>query len=165
MSKRGGIQPGTTVWDEDSIILDKSIRKARDKFMKSLKKLKCVKTFSKSLKIKLMGDDCFAFQPDGGAWFKDDKLVVAFEGKKQNDAGNANQRWWDNASTAYHLNKDIIYVTFCSGKACGQDKAFHKMMRKAHILYGKNFIFFLSENGFTKEEIEQKMKEVLESVE
>lgn len=164
MSKNRGIQPGTTVWDEESAKLDVAIRRVRNHYSNTYPTLKCFKKFSKKMKIEYMGDDCFAFQPDGGAWFKDKKLVVAFEGKKQNDAGNANQRWWDNASTAHHLNKDIIYVTFCSGKACGQDKAFHKMMRKAHILYGKNFIFFLSENGFTEEDIEQKMKEILESV-
>lgn len=161
---RGGIQAGTVAWDNDSLTLDKILKESYNILSREKHSLKCYKMFTTEMKIKYLGDDCFGFAPDGGAWFRDDKLVAVFEAKKQNENGNAYERWWDNASTAKYINPEVAYVTFCSGRGTRKDHCLDKLKRKATIIMGKTFTFHLSETGFTQRYVEKVMREVLESV-
>ena len=113
-------------------------------------------------KIKYVGDNCFGFAPDGGAWFKGDKLVAVFEAKKQGLGGNAYERWWDNACTAKHINPDVVYVTFCSGPGSAQGQWLDNLRRKANIMLGENFKFYMSPEGFTFDQVSAIMQETLE---
>lgn len=171
---KGGIQKGTTAWDEQSVKLDKCLKKARDHLAEqyandtrnSTKCLRVVKQFSTEDKITYVGDNCFGFAADGGAWFKNNKLVVVFEGKKQGRGGNAYERWWDNACTAKYINKDVIYVTFCVGEGAEKDQGLDKLRRKAQIMLGDNFKFHLSVdvNGFSYEDVLNVMTNTIEKV-
>lgn len=159
---RGGIQEGTAAFDEQSKKLDESAKIARNTLTSSFPSLCMIKTFSREMKMKLVGDDCFGFSPDGGAWFDSNNVLVAvFECKKQGKVGNACERWWDNAVTAKYINRDVIYLTFCSGEGAQSGECLDKLRRKAKIMMGENYLFEMSPNGFTYSEIETKMKEVL----
>jgi hypothetical protein len=165
-SFKGGIQLGTTAFDDHSKSLDKSAKMARDLLCEEFHSLRMVKTFSNEMKKRLVGDNCFGFSPDGGAWFDShEKLVAVFECKKQGTVGNAYERWWDNAVTAHYLNKDVVYVTFCSGEGAKVGECLDKMRRKAQIMLGQNFVFEMSPEGFKTEEIIQTMRANLQRFE
>ena len=82
---KGGIQAGTVAWDNDSLTLDKILKESYNILSKENSNLECHKVFTYDMKMKYVGDDCFGFAPDGGAWFKNGKLVAVFEAKKQNE--------------------------------------------------------------------------------
>lgn len=147
-SFKGGIQHGTTAFDEASHKLDTDAKLIRDELANEFENLEMIKVISKKLKIELTGDDCWSFAPDGGSWFKNGKLVAAIECKKQNTAGNACERWWDNATTAKHLNKDVIYITFCTGAGAAPGECLDKLRRKSKMMMGENYKFFMCADGF-----------------
>lgn len=159
----GGIQPGTVAWDDASRKLDKNTRDAAELLKKDFPELRCVKRMSRQDKFKYVGDDCFGFSPDGGAWFFGDKLLVVFESKKQNMKGNANERWYDNATTAQYINKDVKYHTFCTGSGVVYDGPLGKMARCAALKLGTNMTFTLSEQVPTLRMVYNTMKEILET--
>jgi hypothetical protein len=161
----GGIQPGTVATDKESKKIDRQLKssyeilsKKYDKHFLSLKKL------NNDHKIKYVGNNCFGFAPDGGAWFNGEILVACFEAKKQGYGGNAHERWWDNAVTAKYINEDVIYVTFCVGDGAKKDGCLEKLSRKAKIMMGENYKFYLSPNGFTENEIVFVMEETLKTI-
>ena len=160
----GGIQRGEEALDDYSRLLDKQVKSSRDALEVVFPHLTMIKRFSTEDKIRLVGDDCFGFSPDGGCWFKKKKLVAVFEAKKQGVNGNAHERWWDNAVTAKHINPDVMYVTFCTREGAQKGECLEQMSRKAKIMMGDNYIFYLSPKGFTIEEIHQYMSEILLSV-
>lgn len=161
---KGGIQSGTTAFDLDSKKLDEQTKVARDTLTKEFPNLLMVKMFSKEMKYTLVGDDCFGFAPDGGAWFLNGKLVACFESKKQGIGGNAYERWWDNARTAKFINPDVVYLTFCSGEGAAPGNCLDKLRRKATIMEGENFIFEMSVDGFTDEYVIDRMRDVLSNI-
>lgn len=160
----GGIQVGTTAFDAESKKLDDQTKSARDLLAEQFPGVRMIKRMISKMKIDLVGDDCFGFAPDGGAWFINDKLVAAFESKKQGTKGNACERWWDNAVTAKHINKDVIYVTFCSGGGAEPGEVLDKLRRKATIMMGDGFKFIMSPDGFSQKQIESVMRDVLSEV-
>lgn len=159
---KGGIQLGTTAFDAESKLLDKQLKECRDEV--TLEGFEVVSQFTKQMKEDLVGDDCFGFAPDGGAWFKNGKLVAVFEAKKQGESGNAYERWYDNADTAKYINPDVVYVTFCTGAGAAPGKCLDKMRRKATITKGKNFKFYMKPEGFTKLEVKNIVLETLKSI-
>jgi len=158
---KGGIQRGTTAFDEESKRLDKCLKECKDEI--SMDGYTVVTQFDYDMKIKYVGDDCFGFAPDGGAWFKGDTLVAVFEAKKQGEGGNAYERWWDNAMTAKFINPDVKYITFCSGAGAEEGKCLDKLRRKAKIMMGENFVCYNKVEGFTKQEVYDIMEKTLES--
>jgi hypothetical protein len=161
---KGGIQNGTTAFDTESKRLDVYLKENRQLLRSELDGFKVVNRFSKQLKESLVGDDCFGFEPDGGAWFKDGKLVAVFEAKKQGEQGNAYERWWDNATTAKFINPDVKYVTFCTGAGAAEDKCLDKLRRKAKIMMGENFETHCKVEPFTEQEVRDIMRETLMSI-
>ena len=161
----GGIQNGTTAYDRDSHKLDQQVKNCRDKLQRQFPQLTMVTRLSKEQKIQLVGDDCFGFAPDGGCWFKDGKLIAVFEAKKQGRAGNAHERWWDNAVTAKYINPDVYYITFCTREGAKEGECLEKMSRKAKIMMGSRYRFHLQPEGFTETEVFELMQETLQTVE
>ena len=163
----GGIQTGTTAYDKQSKKMDKLLKECANELIPNTSGFRSVKQFSNQMKIDLVGENCFGFAPDGGAWFKGDpkdgKLLVVFEGKKQNKRGNANERWFKNAYVADLINPDVKYITFCSGAGAKKGECLEKMSRLAKYTMGENFKFHMSPDGFTKEQVSRIMLDVLES--
>lgn len=159
---RGGIQRGTTAFDEKSKRLDVYLKENYKSLSSDFDEFTSVSQFTKEMKIELVGDDCFGFAPDGGAWFYKGKLVAVFEAKKQGEGGNAYERWWDNATTAKFINPDVKYVTFCTGAGAAADKCLDKLRRKAKIMMGENFVTHCKVEPFTKQEVLDIMIQTLE---
>lgn len=160
----GGIQPGTTAFDVSSKKLDDNIKNARDTLSTLFSYFTMVKCFTKQDKLDFVGDDCFGFAPDGGAWFLNGKLVAVMEGKKQGTKGNACERWWDNAVTAKHINPDVVYITFCTGEGAAEGEVLDKLRRKARIMMGDKYRFYMSPEGFSLEQIVEVMRNALQEI-
>lgn len=162
----GGIQKGTVAWDEQSLKIDNIVSKS----IPILKKEFGYFTFQKKLRKDQVPGRFGACCPDGGIWFRNDIPVVAFEAKKQNNRGNAIERWWKNHSMLRLLNPDISYVTFATGEGAVYDGVIMKALSHAvlengipqfnTIRLGRNSIF-LSSCPFTSLEIINIMREVL----
>jgi hypothetical protein len=159
----GGIQAGTTAYDEQSKKMDKLLKECADELIPNTSGFRSIKQFSNQMKVDLVGENCFGFAPDGGSWFIGDRLVAVFEGKKQNLLGNANERWFKNASVAKSINPDVKYITFCSGAGAKKGECLEKMSRLAKYTMGENFKFHMSPDGFTKEQVSRIMLDVLDS--
>jgi len=160
---KGGIQPGTTAWTEESKLLDASLRDIAKLLVEEYPQLKVVFRHSHDLKVKLVGEDCFGFAPDGGAWYtEDDTLLAVFEAKHQQNGGNAQERWWDNACTARHINDEVRYHTFCSGLGCTQGAPLERLSRKARLMLGEGYTFSLSQGGHTTADIAHQMRTILD---
>lgn len=104
--------------------------------------------------------------PDGGFWFdnprgENRKLSFVFESKHQNEDGNAIERWGKNYILCKMLNPKVKYVTFLSGSGCAKGKILDKFAETMKILDSESCVFYLSENGFTEEEITSIMMSYL----
>jgi hypothetical protein len=161
---KGGIQPGSTVFDSESLKIDRDLKLVRDQLTSSLKdkfpRLSCQK------KIKV-GTYPFLTpcEPDGGLWFYDGILIAVFEAKKQQDLGNAIERWYKNNYVANYLNSKVSYVTFCRGEGAYPTGQIGKILDIAHPSwnqfnkYGNSC--WLSCDGFSFESIRNIMEEIL----
>ena len=102
----------------------------------------------------------------GGAWFYDNKLIAVFEGKKQQDAGNAIERWFKNNYICRLINLQVSYVTFATGEGAYEGGVIGKALNVAHP-YGFNKTIpgsnscFLSIGSFTREKINAIMIETI----
>ena len=72
-----------------------------------------------------------------GVWFYKGVLIAAFESKKQNDKGNAIERWFKNNFIVRAINPIATYVTFASGAGVIAGNPIHRILHIAHQgLYG-----------------------------
>ena len=117
--------------------------------------------------------------PDGGAWFYDSVLITVFEGKKQQNAGNAIERWFKNNFICRKVNPEVSYVTFCTGEGAfmnwtekeGSDElmTYGQIVKALNVAHLDGFnqynpgdnSAFLSTDCFTKEFINAIMIEVI----
>ena len=175
---KGGIQKGTVATD--------TVAKKLDTQCKTLKESIIVPGLIVQRKIRQdqIPGGIGACDPDGGAWFKDGKLVAVFEGKKQGKKGNAIERWFKNnfvcrditfsfscSITFYFvcraINPDVCYVTFCVGEGAGDGEVIQKTLNIAHMAGINKFnpngnTVFFAVDGFTTEFMNDVMLEVLE---
>lgn len=166
---RGGIQPGTTASSPESLDLDLGIKKVAE-YIASIKEVK--KKYDADFHnrgmnriLKELGTEWpYGCVPDGHMWFEKEettpdqgyftrKLKVVFEGKKQQKAGNAEERWFKNFTTCYHINPDVKYVTFCSGEGVKKDGPLYNLQKATEIVYPNNVCFYMKQEGFNKKEI------------
>jgi hypothetical protein len=160
---RGGIQKGTNATDALAKEMDNHCKILRDELAMLFPNLKMKKRLNK----KDIPYGRGACAPDGGLWFKDGKLVVAFEAKKQGKGGNAIDRWYKNNYICHKINPEVSYVTFAAGP--GANGIILDTLYIAHEGVINKFVkngnsCFISENGFTLENMRYIMREVLESV-
>ena len=167
---RGGIQKGTMAWDANSLALDKQISKIAKELSNDPAVIKAGYTFQKKLRKDQIPGELGACAPDGGVWFKNGKLVAAFEAKKQNDKGNAIERWFKNAFVLNTINPKTNYVTFTCGNGATTDSPIGRTLAIAVYENGKhNFnvyrenktSVFLSVDGYTDNEVRVIMKKAL----
>ena len=162
---KGGIQKGQNATDTHARKLDKQCKEIRDRLVNEFPNL----TMKRKLPKHMFPNHKGACEPDGGAWFLDGVLVAVFEGKKQGLGGNAIERWFKNNFICRKLNPSVSYVTFCVGEGAGQDRVIHNTLDIAHekgfneFFAGENSCF-LSEGGFTDEEIYNTMRKALSAV-
>lgn len=162
---KGGIQAGTTAFDEKSRKLDEVLKQARNELIEEgVPGFCCIKRMSPKQKVEYTGVDTFGFEPDGGLWIRerDNQPVAAFEGKKQGRRGNACERWYKNAALARQMNPDVSYHTFLAGDGANPGEVLDKMATTASMLYGPNYRFHASPDGFAVEEVKETIRGVLE---
>ena len=92
----GGIQNGTVATDARARKLDEQCKHQKEDVYAELKKIYPELTLQKKLKKDQIPGGKGACEPDGGAWFYNNVLIAVFEGKKQQDRGNAIERWFKN---------------------------------------------------------------------
>lgn len=166
---RGGIQSGTVAMDSLAKQLDQNLKTLQPELAEELKPrgITCRKKLDKKiLKEKNISIGC---QPDGGVWYKNGKLIAAFEGKKQGKCGNAIERWGKNYNICKFFNPNIIYVTFGVGEGSEPDGYLYKFAmtmlnienienKELNTLYEQGQSWFVNPKGFTKEELKSIMK-------
>ena len=168
---KGGIQRGTVATD--------TVAKKLDKQCKTLKESISIEglTMQKKIYQDQIPGGVGACEPDGGAWFKDGKLVAVFEGKKQGKKGNAIERWFKNNYICRKINPDVSYVTFCTGEGAYRfwDKmlgrlTYGQIVKALNVAHLEGFnqynpgenSAFLSTDCFEKEFLRSTMIEVIE---
>ena len=165
---KGGIQKGTVATDARARQLDEQCKHLKESVFAVLSKKYPELVLQKKLTKDQIPGGKGACEPDGGAWFYRDVLIAVIEGKKQQDRGNAIERWFKNNFICRKINPDVSYVTFCTGEGAYEDGTIGKALNVAHLegfnQYnpGSNTAYLTTEYGFSKEFINDKMIEVIE---
>ena len=166
---KGGIQNGTVATDARARKLDEQCKHQKDDVYAVLKEIYPQLTLQKKLTKGQIPGLKGACEPDGGAWFYRGVLIAVFEGKKQQDRGNAIERWFKNNYICRSIRPDMSYVTFCTGEgAYEKDGTIGKALNVAHLdgfnQYnpGANSAYLTTDDeGFTKQFINATMIEVV----
>ena len=165
---KGGIQNGTVATDARARKLDEQCKNQKDDVYAELKKIYPELTLQKKLTKGQIPGLKGACEPDGGAWFYRGVLIAVFEGKKQQDRGNAIERWFKNNYICRSIRPDMSYVTFCTGEGAYEDGTIGKALNVSHLdgfnQYnpGSNSAYLTTDpDGFTKEFINATMIEVV----
>lgn len=162
----GGIQPGMIATDAEARLLDGQCKDVKKHVYEALRALYPDIRFQDKLLQKQIPGNVGGCAPDGGVWFYGDVLIAAFEGKKQQNAGNAIERWFKNNHICRAINPNASYVTFCSGAGACEQGVIRKILNVAHLngfnQYhpGQNSAF-LKPSGFTEQEIYDIMVKTL----
>jgi hypothetical protein len=181
MTKRfnGGIQNGMVATDARARKLDEQCKHLMQDVYTELKKIYPKLTLQKKLTKAQIPGGIGACAPDGGAWFYRGVLIAVFEGKKQQDRGNAIERWFKNNFICRKVNPEVSYVTFCTGEGAfmnwtekeGSDElmTYGQIVKALNVAHLDGFnqynpgdnSAFLSTDCFTKEFINAIMIEVI----
>ena len=166
-NKRGG--KGAVASTAESIYLDTLLKETSQEISKGNPHY----TFSSKVRFDQedrMGTINYIL-PDGGSFYVGGKLLAVFEAKKQGDKGNAIERWYKNHNFCRDfVNKDISYVTFCSGYV-KEDGPLYRILYPYHngdkgsinkFTKGKNSAFF--KETWTREEVVKIMQQVLNEI-
>ena len=162
----GGIQKGTVATYARARKLDEQCKHLMQDVYSVLKKIYPKLTVQKKLTKAQIPGGIGACEPDGGAWFYNGVLIAVFEGKKQQDKGNAIERWFKNNFICRKINPEVSYVTFCTGEGAYAGGQIGKALNIAHLFGfnqynpGENSAF-LNTDCFTKEFINAIMIEVI----
>jgi len=163
---KGGIQNGTVATDARARKLDEQCKHLKDDVYTELKKIYPELTLQKKLDKGQIPGLKGACEPDGGAWFYRGVLIAVFEGKKQQDRGNAIERWFKNNYICRSIRPDMSYVTFCTGEGAYEDGTIGKALNIAHLEGFNQYnpggnSAFLNTDCFTKQFINATMIEVI----
>ena len=163
---KGGIQNGTVATDARARKLDEQCKHQKESVFAELKQKYPELTLQKKLTKEQIPGGVGACEPDGGAWFYNNVLIAVFEGKKQQDRGNAIERWFKNNYICRKINPDVSYVTFCTGEGAYDDGQIGKALSVAHLEgfdqynAGDNSAY-LNTDCFTKQQINTIMIETI----
>ena len=172
----GGIQKGTVATDARARKLDDQCKHLKEEVYSVLSKIYPELVLQKKLTKAQIPGGIGACEPDGGAWFYNGVLIAVFEGKKQQDAGNAIERWFKNNFICRKVNPEVSYVTFCTGEGAYRfwDKVlgrltYGQIVKALNVAHLEGFdqyhpgdnSAFLSTDCFTKEFINATMIEVI----
>lgn len=165
---RRGIQIGQVATDQFAAKLDNQCKTLSCKVLEVLKvkhgdRIQLQKKLNKTQIPGGIG----ACAPDGSLWFWDGTLIAAFEAKKQQNKGNAIERWHKNNDICRLVNPSMSYVTFACGEGAVMGGVIHKAIAFKHLdgfdkyVPGKNSCW-MKPDGFADEDVEKTMMEVLE---
>lgn len=165
---RRGIQLGQVATDELAATLDAQCKTLSRRVLGTLTQIHGDSlALQKKLTLEQIPGGIGACSPDGCLWFWNGTLIAAFEAKKQQDAGNAIERWYKNNYICRLVNPSVSYITFASGEGAKVGGAIHKALAVAHrsgfntYVPGENSCW-MNPDGFPDEEVERIMLDVLE---
>ena len=172
--KKGGIQPGTVASSVESKLIDKQVKTANKELFEELKATIEGLTYQAKLRKDQIPGGVGSCQPDGGIWLFNGLPIFASEAKKQGEFGNAIERWYKNPFISRACNKDILYVTFGTGKGTAVngpvwntlhiavEGEYNTIREKSKVGYGMdNFSIFLSETNFDFDYVKSTLKQVI----
>lgn len=134
---KGGIQKGTTAFDEQSKAMDDNAKSAMLHVANILSSTYPELIVQSKLDQSQIPGGIGSCAPDGGVWFYKGELIACFESKKQGDKGNAIERWFKNNFIVRAINPMATYVTFASGAGVIAGNPIHRILHIAHQgLYG-----------------------------
>lgn len=160
---RGGLRRGHTgASDEGSKRLDTDLKEIARELALELRHLNGLK-----MKTAVPKEDTITpCVPDGGAWFYRGVLVAVFEAKKQQNAGNAIERWYKNMYRCRDLNPEVSYVTFCRGEGARPMGVMGVALDVAqdgwNAYYPGGNSCWMEPSGFTKEFLKETMRLIIE---
>jgi hypothetical protein len=159
---RGGLRKGHSgAADEGALRLDTDMKQVARELADELRAMFVLDMTMAIPKTDTITPCC----PDGGAWYFGGKLIAVFEAKKQQDAGNAIERWYKNMYRCRMLNANVSYVTFCRGEGARPNGVIGVALDVAHEGWNEYFpggnSCWLEPQGFTKDELKSEMRRVL----
>jgi hypothetical protein len=160
---KGGIRKGQVATDCAAAKIDRDLKEIRDELSQDPDLISAVVSMLKKLNKTTTTTPC---APDGGAWFHNGRLIAVFEAKKQQDRGNAIERWYKNHYVCRKLNERLSYCTWARGEGAYPEGAIGKALDAAHngqwnIYRPGHNSCWLSKDGFSKDEIKQQMKYII----
>jgi len=165
---KGGIQNGTVATDARARKLDEQCKDLKNDVFSVLSTFHPELTMQRKLAKDQIPGGVGACEPDGGAFFYAGQLIAVFEGKKQQNRGNAIERWFKNNFICRRVNPSVSYVTFCTGEGAYEGGVIGKALNVAHPYGfnqynpGDNSAFMTTDpDGFEKEFISSVMIEVI----
>ena len=160
----GGIQKGTVATDARARKMDNYCKELRESVFANFKSEDL--TVQKKLNQTQIPGGIGACEPDGGAWFYKGILIAVFEGKKQQNRGNAIERWFKNNFICRSINPQVSYVTFATGEGAKADGTIGKALNIAHLNGFNKYVpggnsCFMNEDTIDKDEMNSIMHEVI----
>ena len=161
---KGGIQNGTVATDARARKLDNYCKELRESVFANFKSEDL--TVQKKLNQNQIPGGIGACEPDGGAWFYKGILIAVFEGKKQQNRGNAIERWFKNNFICRSINPQVSYVTFATGGGAKANGTIGKALNIAHLNGFNKYVpggnsCFMNEDTIDKDEMNGIMHEVI----
>ena len=161
---KGGIQNGTVATDARARKLDNYCKELRESVFANFKSEDL--TVQKKLNQDQIPGGIGACEPDGGAWFYKGILIAVFEGKKQQNRGNAIERWFKNNFICRSINPQVSYVTFATGEGAKANGTIGKALNIAHLNGFDKYVpggnsCYLNPDTINKEEMRGIMHEVI----
>ena len=161
---KGGIQNGTVATDARARKLDNYCKELRESVFANFKSEDL--TVQKKMNQTQIPGGIGACEPDGGAWFYKGILIAVFEGKKQQNRGNAIERWFKNNFICRSINPQVSYVTFATGEGAKPDGVIGKALNIAHLNGFNKYVpggnsCFMNTDTIDKEEMNGIMHEVI----
>ena len=160
----GGIQRGTVATDARARKMDNYCKELRESVFANFKSEDL--TVQKKLNQNQIPGGIGACEPDGGAWFYKGILIAVFEGKKQQNRGNAIERWFKNNFICRSINPQVSYVTFATGGGAKANGTIGKALNIAHLNGFNKYVpggnsCFMNEDTIDKDEMNSIMHEVI----
>ena len=161
---KGGIQNGTVATDARARKLDNYCKELRESVFANFKSEDL--TVQKKLNQTQIPGGIGACEPDGGAWFYKGILIAVFEGKKQQNRGNAIERWFKNNFICRSINPQVSYVTFATGGGAKANGTIGKALNIAHLNGFNKYVpggnsCFMNTDTIDKEQMNGIMHEVI----
>jgi len=161
---KGGIQNGTVATDARARKMDNYCKELRESVFANFKSEDL--TVQKKLNQNQIPGGIGACEPDGGAWFYKGILIAVFEGKKQQNRGNAIERWFKNNFICRSINPQVSYVTFATGEGAKANGTIGKALNIAHLNGFNKYVpggnsCFMNEDTIDKDEMNGIMHEVI----
>lgn len=166
--KNRGIQKGTIATDQVAREMDNQVKKQSNEVYETLKHrypdLKHFRKLDPETQVPGGQTPC---EPDGGIFYYKGVIIVVSEAKKQQNKGNAIERWYKNNDIIRILSPKATFLTFCVGEGC--NNKIPQLLSVRHLneyntLHITDNSLFLNVDGFEDCYIQDCLTQAIESM-